>query len=216
MSATWTSRTCADTWSGLSGRSQSKKGSTSQSSWPTTCLPPSGLMGGGWNRCSEIYSPTPSSSPSTAACGYGWVWRAGVGARTARRSGTVTGPAVRVRSPAGPADNSGDLPAPAGEVRDDRSAVRQGDRVLLIVENDPKFAAILLDAARERGFKGVVARRGETALALARRFPPDAITLDLRLPDTDGWEVLDQFKNDLTTRHIPVHIISVEDGWQRG
>src|SRR5439155_7095745 len=64
--------------------------------------------------------------------------------------------------------------------------------------------------------KGVVARRGETALALARRFPPDAITLDLRLPDTDGWEVLDQFKNDLTTRHIPVHIISVEDGWQRG
>jgi CheY-like chemotaxis protein len=73
-----------------------------------------------------------------------------------------------------------------------------------------------LDVARERGFKGVVARRGETALALARQFTPDAITLDIRLPDMDGWEVLDQFKNDLNTRHIPVHIISVEEGLQRG
>jgi HAMP domain-containing protein/signal transduction histidine kinase/CheY-like chemotaxis protein len=126
------------------------------------------------------------------------------------------GPAdARPRPPAaGPGNDSTVLP-PA-EFPDDRAALQPGDRVLLIVENDVPFARILLDMARERGFKGLVALRGETALALARQFRPDAITLDIGLPDMDGWKVLDHFKKDLNTRHIPVHIISVAEGWQRG
>jgi len=88
--------------------------------------------------------------------------------------------------------------------------------VLLIVEDDLKFAKILLDKAHEREFKALVSRRGENALTMAREFRPDAITLDLGLPDVDGWTVLDRLKNDLATRHIPIHIISASDGRQRG
>jgi CheY-like chemotaxis protein len=88
--------------------------------------------------------------------------------------------------------------------------------VLLIVENDPAFARVLLDQARGCGFKGLIALGGKAGLEQARRVGPDAITLDIRLPDIDGWKILEELKHDLHTRHIPVHIISVEEGWQRG
>jgi HAMP domain-containing protein/signal transduction histidine kinase/CheY-like chemotaxis protein len=101
------------------------------------------------------------------------------------------------------------------EVEDDRKQIQPGDRVLLIVENDPNFARVLLHIAREQGFKGVVAQAGHSALLLAQQCHPDAITLDIRLPDMDGWKVLEHFKNDLSTRHIPIHIISVVEAWQR-
>jgi CheY-like chemotaxis protein/HAMP domain-containing protein/GAF domain-containing protein len=112
--------------------------------------------------------------------------------------------------------DEGPAAPPAREVRDDRDAIRPGDRVLLIVENDAAFARILLDQARGRGFKGLVALGGKAGLELARKAVPDAITLDIRLPDMDGWKVLEHLKHDLNTRHIPVHIITVEEGWQRG
>jgi HAMP domain-containing protein/CheY-like chemotaxis protein len=99
---------------------------------------------------------------------------------------------------------------------DDRDGIRPDDRVLLIIEDDENFARILLDMARERGFKGVVAVRGDTGLALARHLRPDAITLDVELPELDGWAILDRLKHDPKTRHIPVHIISVTDEGQRG
>ncbi len=104
----------------------------------------------------------------------------------------------------------------AHEVQDDRDAIQSGDRVLLIVENDPVFARILLDQARSRGFKGLVVLGGKAGLELASQIRPDAITLDIRLPDMDGWKVLEHLKHDLNTRHIPVQIISVEEAWQRG
>jgi hypothetical protein len=101
-------------------------------------------------------------------------------------------------------------------VEDDRAAIEPEDRVLLIVEDDVSFARILLDRARGHGFKGIIATRGALVPALARRFRPHAITLDIRLPDTDGWTLLDRLKHDAETRHIPVHIISVSEERQRG
>jgi signal transduction histidine kinase/CheY-like chemotaxis protein/HAMP domain-containing protein len=96
-------------------------------------------------------------------------------------------------------------------LKDDRESIRPEDSVLLIIEDDTKFAAILLDLAHEAGFKGVVATHARTALALAREVTPDAITLDLKLPDMNGWAVLDLLKHDPETRHIPVSVISVDE-----
>jgi HAMP domain-containing protein/CheY-like chemotaxis protein/signal transduction histidine kinase len=102
------------------------------------------------------------------------------------------------------------------QVPDDRDTLRPGDRSVLIVEDDVAFARILLDMAREKGFKGLVATRGEAALQLAGRYRPDAITLDIALPDMEGWTVLDRLKHDRVTRHIPVHIISGDEETARG
>jgi HAMP domain-containing protein/signal transduction histidine kinase/CheY-like chemotaxis protein len=96
-------------------------------------------------------------------------------------------------------------------VEDDRGKIEKGDRVLLIVEDDPHYARVLIEMAHEKGFKGVVAPRGSVALAMARELKPDAITLDVHLPDFDGWRVLDRLKVDLATRHIPIQVISVDE-----
>ncbi|HYR87397.1 MAG TPA: HAMP domain-containing protein [Terriglobia bacterium] len=101
-------------------------------------------------------------------------------------------------------------------VDDDRALIQAGDRTLLIIEDDLNFAKILMEMARERGFKALVALRGETGLALARQYTPSAITLDIELPGMDGWSVLDRLKHTRNTRHIPVHILSVNDERQRG
>jgi signal transduction histidine kinase/DNA-binding response OmpR family regulator/HAMP domain-containing protein len=102
------------------------------------------------------------------------------------------------------------------EVDDDRGAIQPGDRVLLIIEDDSIFARILLDLAHEKGFKALVAPTGDEALALAKKTKPDAITLDIHLPDTEGWTVLDRLKHDSSTRHIPVHVLSIEEDRRRG
>jgi CheY-like chemotaxis protein len=98
-----------------------------------------------------------------------------------------------------------------GEVEDDREDVQAGDRVVLIVEDDATFARTVLDVARTRGFKGIVALRGDAGIALAHEFKPDAIVLDMELPILDGWAVLDRLKHNPATRHIPVHIVSAGD-----
>jgi CheY-like chemotaxis protein/signal transduction histidine kinase len=106
-------------------------------------------------------------------------------------------------------------PTPLNEVNDDRAQIRPGDRVLLIIEDDINFVRILLDMARQQGFKVLAALRSAPGLALAQQYKPDAIMLDLRLPDMDGWTVLDRLKHDPNTRHIPVHILSVDEAQQR-
>src|SRR5262249_42348161 len=78
------------------------------------------------------------------------------------------------------------------EVGDDRQSIHEGDRVLLIVENDLSFSKFMLDVARQRGFKGLVTSLGASALALRREYKPNAITLDICLPDIDGWRVLER------------------------
>jgi CheY-like chemotaxis protein/GAF domain-containing protein len=102
------------------------------------------------------------------------------------------------------------------EVMDDRENIVPGDRVVMIVEDDLKFATYLLDMARDHGFKGIVTSRGAAALSMAREHKPDAITLDLGLPDIEGWKVLDRLKDDPNTRHIPVQIITAEEEKERG
>ena len=93
-------------------------------------------------------------------------------------------------------------------IADDRRHIGDKDKVLLIVEDDPAFAATLMKIARKRGYKCLAAGDGKTGLVLAVEQPVTAILLDLKLPDIDGMAVLDQLKHNLRTRHIPVHIIS--------
>jgi signal transduction histidine kinase/CheY-like chemotaxis protein/HAMP domain-containing protein len=97
------------------------------------------------------------------------------------------------------------------EAQDDRDSIQPNDRVLLIVENDLAFARLVLEGAREKGFKGLVTTLASGALALTRDFEPDAVTLDLFLPDMNGWRVLNRLKNHLSTRHIPVCVISTDE-----
>ncbi len=99
------------------------------------------------------------------------------------------------------------LPRPDG-FEDDRDSIEPGDRVVLIIENEPTFAKILLEMAREKTFKVLVALDGDAGLQIAHAFHPDAITLDIDMPGIDGWAVLDRLKHHADTRHIPVHIIS--------
>ena len=102
------------------------------------------------------------------------------------------------------ADGNGSGPAPEldpslllpSEVDDDLRDVQAGDRVVLIVQEDVELARTVLEVARKRGFKGIVALRGDAGLALAREFKPDAIVLDTTLPVVDGRDVLDRLKRD--------------------
>ena len=101
-------------------------------------------------------------------------------------------------------------------VSDDRERIRPGDPVVLIVEDDVKFASILVDLAREKGFKAILSHAGTPAMPMARKYRPDAVMLDIGLPDLDGWALLDLLKRDPHTRHIPVHVISAKEERRRG
>jgi CheY-like chemotaxis protein len=108
------------------------------------------------------------------------------------------------------------LPAEAKEADDDRYDIRDTDKVILIIEDDEAFANVLLNIARERNYKGIIAQQGNTGLSLARYYRPDAIILDMKLPVLDGSEVLRQLKNDPELRHIPVQIMSGYDRRKEG
>ncbi len=99
---------------------------------------------------------------------------------------------------------------------DDRNNIQSGDAVLLIVEDDIRYASILCDLSHAEGFKVLVALRGTEALALAREFYPTAISLDVALPDMLGWTVLNHLKQDPSTRHIPVQMLTMDEDWHHG
>ena len=105
----------------------------------------------------------------------------------------------------------------AGEpIADDRHTLAPGDASLLIVEDDPYYAQVIADLARENGFKVLIAERGSDALTLTREYKPTAISLDVFLPDMLGWTLLSQLKRDPDTRHIPVQIVTLDEDKQHG
>ncbi len=105
---------------------------------------------------------------------------------------------------------------PIEPILDDRDTLQPDDTILLIVEDDPHYARILVDLAHDQGFKVVVAVCGAEALTLARQIHPTAVSLDVFLPDMLGWTVLNQLKQDPTTRHIPVQIVTLDEDRQHG
>lgn len=102
-------------------------------------------------------------------------------------------------------------PYPVEPVVDDRENISEGDKTILIVDDDLRFAGQLVKLCRSKGFKCLAAPTGEEGLTLARKYLPGAVMLDLHLPGIDGWSVLEELKSDPNTRHIPVHILSVEE-----
>jgi len=91
---------------------------------------------------------------------------------------------------------------------DDRNDISTGDKIILIVEDDLPFARALLDYTRTKGYKAVVALRGDEGITLAKKYKPTGVLLDIQLPVKNGWQVMEELKNDPFTRHIPVHIMS--------
>jgi CheY-like chemotaxis protein len=99
--------------------------------------------------------------------------------------------------------------APLAE--DDRTRLQPGERVILVIEDDLRFARILADVVHEQGFHCLIAPTGTEGLALARQHRPSAIVLDMNLPDVSGLSVLERLKRDPATRHIPTHVVSIAD-----
>ncbi|HWK37612.1 MAG TPA: response regulator, partial [Hyphomicrobium sp.] len=121
------------------------------------------------------------------------------------------------------------VPAAVGEVQsprqperapepiaDDRDNLNPGEAVLLVVEDDPHYARTIMELAHDHGFKVIVAQRGTDALTLATEFNPDAVSLDVFLPDMLGWSVLSQLKQNPLTRHIPVQMVTLDENRQHG
>ena len=100
---------------------------------------------------------------------------------------------------------------PIERVEDDRESVQPDDAIMLVVEDDPHYARVLREVARETGFKVVIAYGGAEALALVQEYRPAAISVDVYLPDMLGWTLLNHLKQDPSTRHIPVQILTVDE-----
>ncbi|MGH8086394.1 MAG: HAMP domain-containing protein [Lysobacter sp.] len=101
-------------------------------------------------------------------------------------------------------------------IDDDRGVLVEGEPLLLLIEDDARYATVLRDMARSQGFRVLVANRGSEALRLVREYRPSAISLDIFLPDMLGWTVLARLKQDSETRHIPVQIVTIEEERHQG
>ena len=101
------------------------------------------------------------------------------------------------------------------QVPDDRDRLQKGDKVMLVIEDDPAFASVVQDFAHGRGFKTIVALAGDEGLFYVRQYKPSAIILDMQLPVLDGWSLLKILKADAKLKHIPVHVISGTDNLEK-
>jgi len=124
-------------------------------------------------------------------------------------------PAQRQRRETDAAPDEKEAPAPrpenGGKVSDDRESLERGDHSILIVEDDKAFARLLRDLCQDRGFKCLVSHEGGEAVSLTTRYLPSGILLDLGLPDMSGMRVIERLKDNLDTRHIPIHVVSASE-----
>jgi CheY-like chemotaxis protein/signal transduction histidine kinase/HAMP domain-containing protein len=151
------------------------------------------------------------SSPSVGSTFTLYLPTAYAGPSVATRPANMPGIAV-TQAPSAPI-----LPErPIEQIPDDRHEIQPGDSILLIVEDDPSYCRILIDLARDKGFKVLAATRGAEALELAKQYQPTAVSLDVFLPDMLGWSVLSQLKQNPLTRHIPVQIITLDEDKHHG
>jgi signal transduction histidine kinase/CheY-like chemotaxis protein/HAMP domain-containing protein len=127
------------------------------------------------------------------------------GGQTKKTNGIIDEDGVLPREPARPLYRASQIPQP---VADDREHVEQQDKTILIIEDDTSFAKALLDFTHQKGYKGLVAVRGDEGVELAKKYLPIGILLDIQLPVKDGWEVMEELKANPVTRHIPVHMMS--------
>jgi signal transduction histidine kinase/DNA-binding response OmpR family regulator/CHASE3 domain sensor protein len=97
---------------------------------------------------------------------------------------------------------------PHQSIQDDRNSITENEKVILIIEDDVQFASLLRDFAREHNYKAVIALQGDEGLLFAKKYKPDAIILDIKLPVIDGWTILRLLKDDAALKHIPVHVIT--------
>ncbi|MBN2259057.1 MAG: response regulator [Clostridiales bacterium] len=102
-------------------------------------------------------------------------------------------------------------PAEVNYVIDDREQIKENDKVMLIIDDDPDFSQIIMSIGQSRGFKGIIAETGESGLYLADYYLPSAIILDIGLPGIDGWEVIRRLKSNQRTKDIPINIVSGRD-----
>jgi HAMP domain-containing protein/signal transduction histidine kinase/CheY-like chemotaxis protein len=102
------------------------------------------------------------------------------------------------------------------EIGDDRANIVEGDKLLLMIEDDLRFAKIMLSKAHDFGVKMILVTKCNEVLDYLEQYSPDAISLDINMPDMNGWKVLDRLKNDLIYRHIPVYVISGEEDKEVG
>jgi signal transduction histidine kinase/CheY-like chemotaxis protein/CHASE3 domain sensor protein len=131
-------------------------------------------------------------------------------ARVAPREVATLVPAGHPAPPAAP--SRPEIVPAVRSIEDDRDApAADGRRILLVIEDDTTFASIVRDLSREMGFQSIVAGTAEEALRLAKDYMPSAIVLDVGLPDQSGLAVLDRLKQDVRTRHIPIHVVSAGD-----
>ena len=107
--------------------------------------------------------------------------------------------------------NLGVLNEIINEAGDDRNNIVEGDKVVLLIEDDIRFGKIMMEHAHEKNLKVMVATNFEEVFELTNKHIPCAVTLDVKLPNASGWRILDLFKNDINLRHIPVHLISGEE-----
>jgi HAMP domain-containing protein/CheY-like chemotaxis protein len=151
------------------------------------------------------------SSPSVGSTFTLYLPIAYAGPSVATRPASMPGIAV-TQAPSAPI-----LPErPIEQIPDDRHEIQPGDSILLIVEDDSRYCRVLIDLARDKGFKVLAATRGAEALELAKQYQPTAVSLDVFLPDMLGWSVLTQLKQNPLTRHIPVQIITLDEDKHHG